>query len=142
MAQGTNSPGCGYHRSIALSGRESGKRARPGLFQCSNSTYRFQFTGTTRTPLHATKLPLRPWLSGVWLMLQSDKGISSIPPAEALGVSQPTAWHMGHALRLLADASRPWMEWSRSTASISAASRGGIEIILLQGVDVKAGRKP
>ena len=38
----------------------------------------FQFTVTTRTPLHATKLPLRVWLSGLWLMLQSDKGISSI----------------------------------------------------------------
>jgi hypothetical protein len=34
-------------------------------------------------------------------MLQSDKGISSIRLAEALGVSQPTAWHMGHALRLM-----------------------------------------
>jgi hypothetical protein len=34
-------------------------------------------------------------------MLQSDKGISSIRLAEALGVSQPTAWRMGHALRLM-----------------------------------------
>ena len=94
-------PACGYRRSIALTGRESGKRARPGLYQCSSSTCRFQFTVTTRTPLHATKLPLRTWLSGLWLMLQSDKGISSIRLAEALGVSQPTAWRMGHALRLM-----------------------------------------
>jgi hypothetical protein len=34
-------------------------------------------------------------------MLQSDKGIFSIHLAEALGVSQPTAWRMGHALRLM-----------------------------------------
>jgi hypothetical protein len=34
-------------------------------------------------------------------MLQSDKGISSIRLAEALGISQPTAWRMGHALRLM-----------------------------------------
>jgi hypothetical protein len=47
------------------------------------------------------KLPLQVWLSGLWLMLQSDKGISSIRLAEALGVSQPTAWRMGHALRLM-----------------------------------------
>src|SRR4051794_16856813 len=60
-----------------------------------------QFTVTTRTPLHGTKLPLRTWLMGAWFILQSDKGISSIRLAEALGVSQPTAWHMGHALRLL-----------------------------------------
>jgi transposase-like protein len=94
-------PACGYRRSIALTGRENGRRAPPGLYQCSNGTCRFQFTVTTRTPLHATKLPLRVWLSGLWLMLQSDKGISSIRLAEALGVSQPTAWRMGHALRLM-----------------------------------------
>ena len=95
-------PSCGYRRSIVLTDRESGKRARPGLYQCSSGTCRFQFTVTTRTPLHATKLPLRVWLTGLWLMLQSDKGISSIRLAEALGVSQPTAWRMGHALRLMA----------------------------------------
>lgn len=78
---------CGYRRSIALTGRES-KRTRPGLYQCSNGTCRFQFTITIRTPLHATKLPLRVWLSGLWLMLQSDKRISSIRLAEALGISQ------------------------------------------------------
>lgn len=27
--------------------------------------------------------------------LQSDKGLSSVRLAEALGVSQPTAWRMG-----------------------------------------------
>jgi transposase-like protein len=114
---GRSCPSCGYRRSIVLTDRESGKRARPGLYQCSSGTCRFQFTVTTRTPLHATKLPLRVWLTGLWLMLQSDKGISSIRLAEALGVSQPTAWRMGHALRL--------MVWSRSTASMLAASRGG-----------------
>ena len=94
-------PGCGCRRSIALAGRELGRRARPGLYQCSNPVCRLQFTVTTRTPLHGTKLPLRTWLTGAWFILQSDKGISSIRLAEALGVSQPTAWRMGHALRLL-----------------------------------------
>ncbi|ANY82164.1 transposase (plasmid) [Microvirga ossetica] len=92
---------CGYRGSIALMGRQNRRRARSGLYQCSNGVCRSQFTVTTRTPLHATKLPLRVWLSGLWLMLQSDKGISSIRLAEALGVSQPTAWRMGHALRLM-----------------------------------------
>ena len=94
-------PQCGYKRSIALAGRDLGRRARPGLYQCSNRECRFQFTVTTRTPLHSTKLPLRVWLTGLWLILQSDKGISSVRLAEAVGISQPTAWRMGHALRLL-----------------------------------------
>ncbi|MGN7880729.1 IS1595 family transposase [Ensifer sp. 22460] len=83
-------PACGYKRSIAIAGRDMGKRrARPGLYQCSSGECRFQFTVTTHTPLHST-------------ILQSDKGLSSVRLAEALGVSQPTAWRMGHALRLMA----------------------------------------
>jgi transposase-like protein len=94
-------PACGFRKSIALAGREQGKRARPGLYQCSNGDCRYQFTVTTRTPLHSTKLPLRTWLTGLWLILQSDKGVSSVRLAEALGISQQAAWRMGHALRLL-----------------------------------------
>jgi transposase-like protein len=95
-------PACGYKRSIALAGRDMGQyRARPGLYQCSSGACRFQFTATTRTPLHSTKLPLSTWLKALWLILQSDRGLSSIRLAEALGVSQPTAWRMGHALRLM-----------------------------------------
>jgi transposase-like protein len=80
-------PACGYQRSTALAGRDAGRQARPGLYQCSNGTCRFQFTVTTRTPLHSTKLPLRVWLTGLWLILQSDKGISSVRLTEAIGVS-------------------------------------------------------
>jgi len=95
-------PACGYKRSIALAGRDTGKRrARPGLYQCSSGDCRFQFTVTTHTPLHSTKLPLRVWLKAMWLLLQSDKGLSSVRLAETLGVSQPTAWRIGHALRLM-----------------------------------------
>lgn len=100
--EGRICPACGYKHSIAIAGRDMGKRrARPGLYQCSSGDCRFQFTVTTHTPLHATKLPLRVWLKAMWLMLQSDKGLSSVRLAEALGVSQPTAWRMGHALRLM-----------------------------------------
>ena len=48
-------PACGYRNSTSLAGRDVGRRARPGLYQCSNGGCRFQ----------------------------------------------PTAWRMGHALRLL-----------------------------------------
>lgn len=100
-------PACGFKRSIAIAGRDTGKRSRPGLYQCANQDCRLQFTVTTRTPLHSTKLPLRTWLIGLWLILQSDKGISSVRLAEALGVSQSTAWRMGHALRLMVARSEP-----------------------------------
>ena len=94
-------PACGFRKSVALAGRDLGKRARPGLYQCSSGDCRYQFTVTTRTPLHSTKLPLRTWLTGLWLILQSDKGVSSVRLGETLGISQQAAWRMGHALRLL-----------------------------------------
>ncbi|MTH94615.1 IS1595 family transposase, partial [Roseibium sp. RKSG952] len=100
--EGRICPACGYKHSIAIAGRDMGKRrARPGLYQCSDGNCRFQFTVTTHTPLHATKLSLSVWLKGMWLILQSDKGMSSVRLAEALGLSQPTAWRMGHILRLM-----------------------------------------
>ena len=89
-------PACGYRRSIALAGRDRGEfTSRPGLYQCSSRDCRLQFTVTTRTPLHSTKLPLGVWFTALWLILQSDKGLSSVRLAEAIGVSQPTAWRMG-----------------------------------------------
>jgi transposase-like protein len=95
-------PACGYKKTIPIAGRDmERRRARPGLYQCSSGECRFQFTATTHTPLHSTKLPLNTWFKALWLMLQSDKGMSSVRLAEALGVSQPTAWRMGHALRLM-----------------------------------------
>ena len=95
-------PACGFKKTIPIAGRDMGRRrARPGLYQCSSGECRFQFTATTHTPLHSTKLALSTWFKALWLMLQSDKGMSSVRLAEALGVSQPTAWRMGHALRLM-----------------------------------------
>jgi hypothetical protein len=78
----------------------AGPRLR--MRQCAEPTCHYQFTATTRTPLHSTKLPISIWLRAMWLILQSDKGISSVRLAEAIGVSQPTAWRLGHAIRLLA----------------------------------------
>lgn len=52
-------PAGDYKRSIALAGRDTGKRGvRPGLYQCSNGDCRFQFRVMTHTPLHSAKLPL------------------------------------------------------------------------------------
>lgn len=80
-------PGVRLLCSTALAGRDLGRQTRPGLHQCSNGICRFQYTVTTRTPLRSTKLPLQVWLTGLWLILQSDKGISSVRLAQAIGVS-------------------------------------------------------
>ncbi len=52
-------------------------------------------------PRHQARL--RIWISAMFLVLTSSKGISSVVMARILGVSQKTAWKMGHAIRELMD---------------------------------------
>src|SRR5215472_2407810 len=107
-------PACGSKRSIALAGRDMGQyRARPGLYQCSNGACRFQFTATTRTPLHATKLPLSTWLKALWLILHivhspgrgtwgepADGVAHGTCPAPDAGAREP-AWRHNRDRRIL-----------------------------------------
>ena len=77
----------------------NGKRARRAL--SSRAALSLPVHGHNPHAPSCDEAALRVWLTGLWLILQSDKGISSVRLAEALGVSQPTAWRMGHALRFL-----------------------------------------
>lgn len=98
-AEGRHCPHCGSVRSVKLAGQSS----RPGLYQCGEAGCRGQFTVTTKTPLHATKLDLRIWITAMFLVLTSSKGISSVVMGRLLGVNQKTAWKMGHAIREMMD---------------------------------------
>ncbi len=90
-------PHCDCSKSYRLSGQSS----RPGLYECDKC--KRQFTVTTLTPMHSTKLPLWKWLLCMYLMVNSSKGISSVFMAKWIGVAQKTAWKMGHAIRELMD---------------------------------------
>lgn len=90
-------PHCDCTTSYPLTGKSS----RPGLYEC-NACKR-QFTVTTRTPMHSTKLSLWKWLLCMYLMVNSSKGVSSMFLAKWVGVAQKTAWKMGHAIRELMD---------------------------------------
>ena len=48
--------------------------------------------------MEATKLPLRKWFLGMYLMTQSKNAISSLELKRQLGVSYKTAWTMKHKL--------------------------------------------
>lgn len=92
---GRRCPHCDCQVSYLLSGRSS----RPGLYECG--WCKRQFTVTTKTPMHSTKLPLWKWLLCMYLMVNSSKGVSSVFMGKWLGVAQRTAWKMGHAIRRL-----------------------------------------
>ena len=94
-AKGRLCPHCRCPRSYPLSGISS----RAGLYECAHC--KGQFTVTTRTPMHSTKLPLWKWLLAIYYMINSSKGISSVFLGRLIGVKQSTAWKMGHAIRLM-----------------------------------------
>lgn len=98
--QGRFCPHCGGLRSWPIrpvgAGRK-GFRCRPGLYECRECGD--QFTVTTKTPLHATKLPLWKWVAAMYYELTSSKGIASTILATWIGVTQKTAWKMLHAIR-------------------------------------------
>lgn len=90
-------PHCQCSKSYQLNGATS----RAGLYECA--CCKRQFTVTTRTPMHSTKLPLWKWLLAIYYILNSSKGISSVFLSRLIGVKQNTAWKIGHAIRLMMD---------------------------------------
>jgi len=86
-------PHCGSMTSWVITGQS----ARPGLYQCIDCDK--QFTVTTKTPLHSTKLPISKWLEAMYHILMSSKGVSSLVLSRLIGVSQKTAWKMAHGIR-------------------------------------------
>lgn len=97
--EGAHCPHCGSFDVWRF--RDKGRKSRDGLFECKHCCQ--QFTVTTKTPMHSTKLPLKVWLRAIYLILISSKGVSSIILGKQLGVRQPTAWKIAHAIREMAD---------------------------------------
>lgn len=93
--QGRICPHCGHKESYII---HASHRSEP-CYQCKRC--KRQFTVTTKTVLHSTKLDLWKWLQGIYLIVSSSKGISSVVLARLIGTTQPTAWKMGHAIRRL-----------------------------------------
>ncbi len=72
-------------------------RSRPGLYTCGSC--RRQFSLTSGTAMHRTKLPLGQWLRAIWLVVASSQGISARKLGEMLGITYKVAWHLGHRIR-------------------------------------------
>lgn len=85
--------------SEAAGQRFTRHRSRPGLFTCGSC--RRQFTLTSGTAMHRTRLPLGQWLRAIWFVAASSKGISARKLSEMLGVTYKVAWHLGHRIRAM-----------------------------------------
>lgn len=59
-----------------------------------------QFTVKTGTIFEDSALGLDKWLPAVWMICNAKNGVSSCELARSLGVTQKSAWFMGHRIRL------------------------------------------
>lgn len=80
---------CGHDKVWTLRGGR--------LYTCQ--ACRKQFTVRTGTVMEDSKLPLQKWAYAMYLMTVSRKGISSIQLAKELGITQKSAWFVGHRIR-------------------------------------------
>ena len=69
----------------------------PKILYCRECDY--QFTVTANTIFHDSHLPLIKWLTAVYLLCESRKGMSANQIKRTLGISYKTAWYLCHRIR-------------------------------------------
>ena len=70
---------------------------KPQPFRCNGC--RKDFSVKSDSIMHASKLPLKAWGMALYLLVTNLKGVSSMKLHRDLGVTQKTAWHLGHRIR-------------------------------------------
>lgn len=66
-------------------------------YHCSDC--RKFFSAKTNTAMHASKVGYQKWAMAIYLLTTNLKGVSSMKLHRDIGVTQKTAWHMGHRIR-------------------------------------------
>ena len=69
-------------------------------WKCYEKHPRQQFSIKVGTIFEDSPLGLHKWLTAVWLVVNCKNGISSYEMARDLGITQKSAWHMNHRIRL------------------------------------------
>ena len=70
------------------------------LWQCVNEHERRQFSIKVGTIMEDSAIGLDKWLCAIWMICNDKNGISSYEIHRALGVTQKSAWFLGHRIRL------------------------------------------
>ena len=74
--------------------------AKARVWKCYIKHPRQKFSLKTGTVFEDSPLGLDKWLAAVWLIVNCKNGISSYEVGRDLGVTQKSAWFMGHRIRL------------------------------------------
>lgn len=83
-------PRCGCMEVSFLSARS--------IWKCKGC--KRQFSVRVGSIFEDSPLPFSKWLPAMWLIVNSKNGISSCELARAIGITQKSAWHMLHRIRL------------------------------------------
>src|SRR5438445_7370862 len=70
------------------------------LWQCVNDHERRQFSIKVGTIMEDSAIGLDKWMCAIWMISNDKNGISSYEIHRALGVTQKSAWFLGHRIRL------------------------------------------
>ena len=94
---------CGCSRISRIERKSVTKNLRRNLYQCLEPTCKQQFSVTSGTIFHDTRIPMTKWFLAISLIMESKKGMSAMQLKRALWGdhkgSYQTAWHMCHRIR-------------------------------------------
>ena len=91
---------CGNNRISRIIRKSQTKNVRKNLYQCLEPTCKQQFSVTSGTIFHDSRIPLSKWFMAISLVMDAKKGISAKQLQQHLGLgSYQTAWHMTHRIR-------------------------------------------
>jgi len=91
------------------------------MFQCKDC--RKQFSVKVGTIFEDSALGLDKWLCAIWMVANCKNGISSYEVHRDLGITQKSAWHMLHRIRLAMDANS--FENASGTVEVDETFVGG-----------------
>jgi hypothetical protein len=91
---------CGNNRISRITRKTPSKNKRAQLYQCLEPTCKQQFSVTSGTIFHDSRIPLSKWFMAISLVMDAKKGLSAKQLQGHLGLgSYQTAWHMTHRIR-------------------------------------------
>jgi len=70
------------------------------LWECKGKHSRKQFSAKVGTIFEDSAIPLDKWFVAIWCVANCKNGISSYELGRSIGVTQKSAWHMLHRIRL------------------------------------------
>ncbi len=77
--------------------RITGPSARPGLIKCGHC--RRQYTVRVGTFFEGSHIPLYKWMLAVFMMCESEKGVTARQLQRSLGISYKSAWLLCRRIR-------------------------------------------